>query len=50
MVINIETKYKSSLPFDVLYEDNYIIVVNKPGGLLTISTRKEKEKDVISLC
>lgn len=44
MVINIETKNKSSLPFDVLYEDNYIIVVNKPAGLLTISTAKEKEK------
>ena len=44
MVINIETKNKSSLPFDVLYEDNYIIVVNKPAGLLTISTSKEKEK------
>ena len=41
MVINIETKNKSSLPFDVLYEDNYIIVVNKPAGLLTISTAKE---------
>ena len=46
MVIKIDTKsYKSSdLPFDVLYEDNYIIVVNKPGGLLTISNSKEKEK------
>ena len=44
MVINIETKNKSSLPFDVLYEDNYIIVVNKPAGLFTISTAKEKEK------
>lgn len=44
MVINIETKNKSSLPFDILYEDNYIIVVNKPAGLLTISTAKEKEK------
>ena len=42
MVINIETKNKSSLPFDVLYEDNYIIVVNKPAGLFTISTAKEK--------
>ncbi len=44
MIINIETKNKSSLPFDILYEDNYIIVVNKPAGLLTISTAKEKEK------
>ena len=46
MIIKIDTKsYKSGeLPFDILYEDNYIIVVNKPGGLLTISTNKEKEK------
>ena len=32
------------LPFDILFEDDYIIVVNKPGGLLTIATSKEKEK------
>ena len=29
---------------DILYEDKYIIVVNKPSGLLTIATSKEKEK------
>lgn len=28
----------------ILYEDKYIIVVNKQGGLLTISTDNEKEK------
>lgn len=44
MTIQIETKKKSSLLFDILYEDDYIIVVNKPGGLLTIATQKEKEK------
>ncbi len=29
---------------DILYEDKYIIIVNKPHNLLTISTKKEKEK------
>ena len=29
---------------DILYEDKYIIVVNKPSHLLTISTDNEKEK------
>ena len=28
----------------ILYEDKYIIVVDKPSGLLTIATDKEKEK------
>lgn len=28
----------------VIYEDNHIIVVNKPSGLLTIATEKEKDK------
>lgn len=41
--IDTKTKEKSSLPFKVLYEDNYIIVVDKPAGLLTVSTEKEKE-------
>ncbi len=46
MVILIDTKNKSNnnLLFDIIYEDQYIIVVNKPSGLLTISTNKEKEK------
>lgn len=29
---------------DIIYEDKNIIVVNKPSGLLTISTSKEKER------
>ena len=28
----------------ILYEDKFIIVIDKPSGLLTISTEKEKEK------
>ena len=46
MTISIDTdnKNKKTLPFDILFEDDHIIVVNKPSGLLTIATLKEKEK------
>ena len=44
MTINIDTSNKKELPFDILFEDENIIVVNKPSGLLTIATSKEKEK------
>ena len=30
------------LPFEILFEDDHIIVVNKPSGLLTIATDNEK--------
>ena len=42
IVINTSNNTKS-LPFDILFEDEHIIVVNKPSGLLTIATNKEKE-------
>lgn len=29
---------------DILYEDKYLIIINKPANLLTISTEKEKER------
>lgn len=35
---------KSNDKLDIIYEDKELIVVNKPSGLLTISTDKEKEK------
>lgn len=44
MTIVIDTENKQKLPFDILFEDEHIIVVNKPSGLLSISTPKEKEK------
>ena len=40
IVINTDNNNKK-LPFDILFEDNHIIVVNKPSGLLTIATTKE---------
>lgn len=44
MKIEIDTKTKKQLPFTILYEDNFILVVDKPSNLLTIATSKEKEK------
>lgn len=32
----------------ILYEDKYIIVINKPSNLLTISTEKEKDRTLFS--
>jgi len=34
---------KIELPFDILYEDSDIIVINKPYGLLSIATDQEKD-------
>lgn len=44
IVIETDSKNKKTLPFDIVYEDEDIIVVNKPSGLLTIATEKEKDK------
>ena len=41
---SLQYKNKKTLPFDILFEDDHIIVVNKPSGLLTIATTKEREK------
>ena len=32
---------------DIIYEDKNLIVINKPSGLLTVSTEKEKEKTLM---
>ncbi len=42
IIINTKNNNKYELPFDIIYEDKYIIVVNKPSNLLTISTDNEK--------
>ena len=44
IVIDTDSKNKKTLPFEIVFEDDNIIVVNKPAGLLTIATSKEKEK------
>ena len=51
MNITIDTgaKSKYELRFDIIFEDDHIIVVNKPSGLLTIATDKEKEKTLFHI-
>ena len=46
MKIMIDTNSKNSrnLPFSTIFEDDHLLVVNKPSGLLTIATEKEKER------
>ena len=44
IVITTDNKNQKTLPFNILFEDEHIIVVNKPSGLLTIATAKEKDK------
>ena len=39
--------YKKEI--DIIYEDRDIVVVNKPSGLLTIATEKEKERTLYSI-
>ena len=42
-----KTHKKSNL--DIIYEDEYFFVINKPAGLLSISTTKEKENTAYHL-
>ena len=49
IMIDTDNKKKHTLPFDILFEDDHIIVVNKPSGLLTIATAKEKEKTLFHI-
>ena len=49
IVITTDTKGQTTLPFDILFEDAHIVVVNKPSGLLTIATEKEKERTLYHL-
>lgn len=46
MKITVDTNSKNvkKMPFEVLFEDDHLLVVNKPSGLLTIATEKEKER------
>jgi len=44
-----DRKEFSSQLLDIVYEDNYILVVNKREGLLSISTVREKERTAHSI-
>lgn len=38
-----------SFPFDVLFEDAAILVINKPNGLLTVGNKRERTRTVESI-
>ena len=40
---------RSSLPFEIIYEDNELVVINKPAGLLSMADAREKEKTAYHL-
>lgn len=42
--IIIKVSYMKKKKLDIIYEDKKIIVVNKPSGLLTVSSTNEKER------
>lgn len=42
-----KTHHKSAL--EIIYEDNDFLVINKPAGLLSVGTNKEKEKTAYHL-
>ncbi len=42
--ISLDYTKETSKDLDIIYEDKEFIAINKPSGLLTISTEKEKEK------
>ena len=44
IMIDTNSKNSRSLPFSIIFEDDHLLVVNKPSGLLTIATEKEKER------
>ena len=41
--INYNKKKTLNYDIDILYEDDYLIAINKPSGLLSISNNKEKD-------
>lgn len=49
VIIHLDQKYTKELPFDLIYEDEDFIVINKPSGLLSVSTDDKVEKNVFKL-
>lgn len=45
----VEIREKVAKNIDIIYEDKDIIVINKPSGLLTVATEKEKNKTAYHL-
>lgn len=44
ITIDTNSKHLKNFPFSIIFEDDHLLVVNKPSGLLTIATEKERER------
>lgn len=49
IVLAPEKPKQSDLPFEILYEDDDLIAINKPAGLLSMASDSEKEKTAYHL-
>lgn len=49
IVLNQRQERKADVPFEILYEDDELIAINKPAGLLSIASESEKEKTAFHL-
>lgn len=43
-ILSVSAPERDSLPFEILHEDEHLIAINKPAGLLSIANEKEKER------
>lgn len=43
VVVRLPVSGKSNIPFEVIFEDSYLIAINKPSGLLSVATDLDKE-------
>lgn len=48
-IVSVDKNNKDKLSFEILYEDDELVVINKPAGLLSISGGHEKEKTAYHL-
>ena len=43
-ILSVSAPERESLPFEILHEDEHLIAINKPAGLLSIANEKEKSR------
>lgn len=48
-IIELTKTAKSKLPFEIIYEDQELIVINKPSGLLSMASERERTKTAYHL-
>ena len=43
-ILSVSAPERDSLPFEIIHEDDHLIAINKPAGLLSIANEKEKSR------